>query len=81
MTLQKQFDEILDSLGNNSADFFMAASLYHARKVSFERAAALANLSFEAFLSRLDEHFGKGFIIDDKSVLEDMTTVEKLVPQ
>ena len=35
-------------------------------KSFFERVAALANLSFEAFLSRLDEHFGKGFIIDDK---------------
>ncbi len=81
MTLQKQFDEILDPLGNNAADFFMAASLYHARKVSFARAAALANLSFDAFLSRLDEHFGKGFIVDDESVLEDMATVEKLVSQ
>ena len=78
MAIQKQFDEILDSLGNNAADFFMAASLYYAKKVSFERAAALANLSFEAFLSRLDEHFGKGFMVDDESVLEDIATVEKL---
>ncbi len=35
MTLQNKFDEILDSLGNNEADFFMAASLYRAQKISF----------------------------------------------
>ena len=81
MKLQEQFDEILEPLGNNAADFFLAASLYHARKVSFARGAKLANLSFEAFLTRLDEHFGKGFIIDDKSALEDMATADKLTFQ
>lgn len=78
MTPQNQFDEILDSLGNNAANFFMAASLYHARKISFATAASLANLTFDAFLNRLEEHFGRGFIIDDDSVLEDMTTVDTM---
>jgi len=78
MQLQQQFDEILNSLGNNSAEFFMAASLYHAKKVSFARGASLANLSFDAFLHRLEEHFGKGFIIDDDTVLEDIEAIEKL---
>jgi hypothetical protein len=35
MTLQKDFDEILEPFGKNAAEFFMAASLYHARKISF----------------------------------------------
>jgi len=78
MQLQQQFDEILDPLGNNSAEFFMAASLYHAKKVSFARGASLANLTFDAFLHRLEEHFGRGFIIDDDTVLEDIKSVEKL---
>ena len=78
MQLQQQFDEILDPLGNNSAEFFMAASLYHAKNVSFAKGASLANLSFDAFLHRLEEHFGKGFIIDDDTVLEDIESVDKL---
>jgi len=78
MTLQNKFDEILDSLGNNAANFFMAASLYHAKKISFSTAASLANLSFEAFLVRLEEHFGCGFIIDDATALEDIATVDAL---
>ena len=72
MQHQQQFDEILDPLGNNSAEFFMAASLYHAKKVSFSRAASLANLTFDAFLHRLEEHFGRGFLVDDESVLDDI---------
>ena len=72
MQHQQQFDEILDLLGDNSAEFFMAASLYHAKKVSFSKAVSLANLSFDAFLHRLEEHFGRGFLIDDKSVFDDI---------
>ena len=72
MQPQQQFDEILDPLGNNSVEFFMAASIYHAKKVSFSRAASLANLTFDAFLHRLEEHFGRGFLIDDESVLDDI---------
>ncbi len=78
MQLQKKFEEILDPLGHNAADFFMAASLYHAKKVSFARAASLAGLSFDAFLYRLEEHFGKGFLVNDESVLEDITLVEQI---
>jgi hypothetical protein len=44
MQLKKQFDEVLVPLGNNSANFFMVASLYHAKKISFAKAASLANL-------------------------------------
>ena len=51
MTLQNKFDEILDSLGNNAANFFMAASLYHAQKISFTTAASLANLTIDAMLT------------------------------
>ncbi len=79
MQLKKQFDEILEPLGHDAANFFLAASLYHAHKISFSSAASLANLSFDAFLFRLEEHFGKGFILNDDTVLEDMKTADDLM--
>ena len=75
VVLKTEFEEILQPLGKNAAEFFMAASLYHSRKISFSAAAALANLSFDEFLFRLKEHFDTGFIIDDESVLEDLKLV------
>ena len=78
MQIKDQFDEILDPLGDGAADFFLAASLYHAHKISFCAAAALANLTFDAFLFRLEEHFGRGFIIDNEVVLEDIELVNRL---
>jgi len=79
VVLKTEFEEVLQPLGKDAAEFFLAASLYHARKISFSAAAALANLSFDEFLFRLKEHFDKGFIIDDESVLEDMQTVNDLM--
>lgn len=79
VVLKTEFEEVLQPLGNNAAEFFMAASLYHARIISFSAAAALANLSFDEFLFRLKEHFDVGFMIDDESVLEDLQTVNDLV--
>jgi hypothetical protein len=63
--LSERFDELLEGLGQNAADFFLAASLYHAGHVSFERAAALAGLNLEAFHHCLQEHFGHGFALVD----------------
>ena len=79
LQLKQEFDEILEPFGNETASFFLAASLYHARRVSFSTAAALADLSFDAFLHRLQEHFGTGFQLDDESVLEDMDAVKKIM--
>lgn len=70
--LNRMFDEVLEPLGDQAASFFLAASLYHAKKVSYERAAAMAGLSFEEFGHRLKEHFGTGFIIAEESVKEDI---------
>ena len=56
----------------------MAASLYHARKISFSAAAALASLSFDEFLFRLKKHFDTGFRMDDESLMEDLQTVKYL---
>ena len=77
--LKQEFDEILELFGNQAASFFLAASLYHSHKISFTAAAALADLSFEAFLSRLQEHFGTGFWIPDETVLEDIDSVVKIM--
>ena len=75
----EEFDEILEPLGANSAKFFLAASLYHAGKVSFHRAAQLAGLSFDEFSARLKEHFSKGFILSDEVVSTDLDTVRRLL--
>jgi len=76
--LNSAFSDVLEPLGQGAADFFLAASLYHARQVSFEAAAHLAGLDFENFHERLEEHFGAGFILAKEVVLEDMETVSEL---
>ena len=76
--LHSEFDDILQPLGNNAAEFFLAASLYHARKVSFAMAANMAGLDFDSFKTRLIEHFNKGFIIADECVLEDIQAIKEL---
>ncbi|SEH06044.1 UPF0175 family protein [Candidatus Venteria ishoeyi] len=77
--LKQDFDEVLEPLGNHAVEFFLAASLYHAHKISFAAAAALAGMGFEEFLMRLREHFDTGFFIADETVEEDLETVEKIV--
>jgi len=47
--LNPHFYEVLESYGSQSAEFFLAASLYHAHKVSFGTAASLAKLGFDEF--------------------------------
>lgn len=73
------FNEILEPLGTQSAQFFLAASLYHAQKVSFLRAAELAGLSFEEFKTRLKEHFSTGYILFNETVMGDLNSVNKIL--
>ncbi len=74
--LQPEFDEVLQPFGNHAVEFFLAASLYHARKISFASAAYLAGLNFDAFLSRLQEHFSQGYVIADDCILEDLKSLD-----
>lgn len=74
-----KFDEILEPLGNQSAEFFLAASLYHAQKISFKRAAELAGLSFEDFKFRLKEHFDTGYILFKETVIDDVKNSDALI--
>jgi predicted HTH domain antitoxin len=76
--LQPEFDDILQPLGTNAAQFFLAASLYHARKISFTSAAHMAGLDFDSFKTRLAEHFNQGYIVADECILEDIQTVQEL---
>lgn len=76
--LQPEFDDILQPLGNAAAEFFLAASLYHAHKISFASAAHMAGLDFESFKSRLMEHFNQGYILAEECVADDIQTVDKL---
>jgi len=73
------FNEILEPLGAQSAQFFLAASLYHAKKVSFHRAAELSGLSFEEFKARLKEHFRTGYILSEETVMGDLNTADILL--
>ena len=75
------FSEVLEPFGPKAADFFLAAALYHSKKVSYERAAAMAGLSFKDFGQRLKEHFGSSFFLADETVREDMKLAEKLSEQ
>jgi hypothetical protein len=45
-TINADFASVLEPLGSGSGDFFLAASLYHAQKVSFGAAVALAGLGY-----------------------------------
>lgn len=51
------FSSVLEPLGEGAGNFFLAASLYHAHKISFSVAAALADLGFEEFHYRLLSRF------------------------
>lgn len=74
--INPDFSPVLEPLGAGAGDFFLAAGLYHAHKISFSAAAALANLGLEEFHHCLNEHYGAGFTVDDESVLEDLHFVK-----
>ena len=76
--LQPKFDDILQPLGHDAAEFFLAASLYHARKISFASAAHMAGLDFDGFKTRLAEHFNQGYKVADECVLEDIQMIQEL---
>jgi hypothetical protein len=78
-TINPDFAPVLEPLGNGAGDFFLAAGLYQAHKISFGAAAALAGLGYEEFHYRLKEHFGHGFIVADETVEDDLRLVEALV--
>lgn len=77
-TINPAFAPVLALLGNRASDFFLAAGLYHARKISFAAAASLAGLGYEEFHDQLREHFGYGFIIADETAREDLELVDAL---
>ena len=76
--LEADTQELLEPLGHHAAEFFLAAGLYHARKISFSRAAHIASMDFDSFKIRLVEHFNQGYLLADECVLEDMQTVENI---
>jgi len=71
------FAKVVGALESDT-DFFLAASLYHAREVSFAAAAELAGTDILTFGAKLREHFGRGFLVADEDALEDLKTVRKL---
>ncbi len=74
--INPEFVPALESLGQGAGDLFLAASLYHAHKVSFAAAAALAGLGFDEFHDRLKERFGYGMVIEDETVRDDLRLVD-----
>lgn len=79
LKLQPEFDEVLQPFGNHAVEFFLAASLYHARKISFASATHISGLSFGAFRYRLEEHFNQGYLMADKCALDDLQAVKNWV--
>ena len=77
--LLNMFDEVLEPLGKSSAEFFLAASLYHAQKISFKRAAELSGLSFDDFRFRLNEHFDTGYILFNETVEDDIKNSDEFI--
>lgn len=76
--INPDFTPVLEPLGQGAGNFFLAAGLYHAHKISFAAAAALAGLGFDEFHYRLKEHFGYGMVIDDETVREDLRLVDQI---
>lgn len=76
--LNTQFEEVLEPLGSKAADFFLAASLYQAHKITFSAAMHLAGLSFVDFNARLKEHFSSGFRLDDEVVASDLKAIKRI---
>ncbi len=80
-TINPDFAPVLEPFGSGAGNFFLAAGLYHAHKISFAAAAALSGLGYDEFHYRLKEHFGHGFMIADESVREDLRLVDALMDQ
>jgi hypothetical protein len=78
LNLNPDFATVLEPFGEGAQDFFLAASLYHAGKISFGKAAELARLGIVAFHERLREHFGYGMVITDETAREDLAAVAEL---
>jgi len=74
--INPEFVPVLEPMGQGAGDFFLAAGLYHAHKISFAAAAALAGLGFDELHYRLKEHFGYGMVIEDETVREDLRLVD-----
>lgn len=77
--LKPDFETVLKPMSYQTIEFYLAASLYHAHKVSFATAASLAGMSFDTFLTQLREQFDIGFIITDEVIEQDLTTVDKII--
>lgn len=71
------FAKVVGTL-EDDADFFLAASLYHAGEVSFAAAAELAGQDLLSFGAKLHAHFGRGFLLSEEDALADLETVRRL---
>ena len=61
------------------ARFLLAASMYHAQKMSFQAAAALSGLGFDGFKKRLRDYFSTGYIIAPEVVEDDINMAKKII--
>lgn len=77
-TLQ-QFEKILVPLGKQSGEFFLAASLFHARQLDRQSAAKLAGFSVSEFSQLLQEHFYNASSIQGNSDFKDLGSAEDLM--
>ena len=62
-----------DESSTDLARFLLAASLYHAQKISFHAAASSSGLSFNLFKKRLKYYFSTGYIMSQEGVEDEIT--------
>lgn len=76
-----QLDKLAVHSGESPTDlarFLLAASLYHAQKISFHAAAKLSGLGFNNFKKRLKKYFSTGYILPLEVVEDDIGMAKKL---
>jgi hypothetical protein len=76
-----QLDKMAIQSGESTTEFarfLLAASMYHAQTMSFQAAAVLSGLGFDAFKKQLKEYFSTGYIIAPETIEADLHISEKL---
>ena len=76
-----ELDKMAIHFGESSTDlarFLLAASMYHAQKISFHAAATLSGLGFDSFKKRLNDYFSTGYIISSEVVEDDIRIAKKI---
>jgi ribosomal protein L4 len=79
-----QLDKEAIHSGESTAEFarfLLAAGMYHAQKMSFQKAATLSGLGFNGFKKNLRNYFSTGYVIANEVVEDDISMAKKISNQ